>query len=87
LHKHYTIEQWQEFASLFPEVLPYVLVSIGSSEAEFLKLHQITSLVPQVRMICLDVANGYAESFVSTVRRARKEFPNHTIFAGNVVTG
>mmetsp|Transcript_18515 Transcript_18515/g.55858 ORF Transcript_18515/g.55858 Transcript_18515/m.55858 type:complete len:102 (-) Transcript_18515:803-1108(-) len=37
-------------------------------------------------MICLDVANGYSESFVKTVEKVRMKHPSHTIIAGNVVT-
>ncbi|KAF0986937.1 hypothetical protein HZS_877 [Henneguya salminicola] len=36
--------------------------------------------------ICLDVANGYTEIFVDTIRKLREIYPNHTIIAGNVVT-
>merc|ERR1711959_618872 len=39
-----------------------------------------------VKMICVDVANGYSEAFVSCIRNVRKQFPEHTIMAGNVVT-
>ena len=38
-------------------------------------------------MICLDVANGYSQYFVDTVSKYREAFPQHTIIAGNVVTG
>merc|ERR1712084_190459 len=38
-------------------------------------------------MICIDVANGYSEPFVQCIRDTRKRFPQHTIMAGNVVTG
>jgi GMP reductase len=43
--------------------------------------------VPAIKMICLDVANGYSEFFVATVRKVRAKHPSHTIVAGNVVTG
>ncbi|KAG9486901.1 hypothetical protein GDO78_006996 [Eleutherodactylus coqui] len=43
--------------------------------------------VPQLRYICLDVANGYSEQFVQHVKDVRARFPKHTIMAGNVVTG
>merc|ERR1711959_606037 len=39
-----------------------------------------------VKMICVDVANGYSEAFVSCIRDVRKRFPEKTIMAGNVVT-
>ena len=56
------------------------------SDNDLKKLRGIIDAVPQVKYICLDVANGYSEHFVSFVRRVREEFSNHTILAGNVVT-
>ena len=41
----------------------------------------------QISFICVDVANGYSEHFVQFVRNVRAEYPQHTIMAGNVVTG
>ena len=38
------------------------------------------------KYICIDVANGYSESFVAFVRKVRSTFPTHVIIAGNVVT-
>ena len=38
-------------------------------------------------IICLDVANGYAEKFLETVKRVRDDYPHAVIMAGNVVTG
>merc|ERR1719502_373181 len=38
-------------------------------------------------MICIDVANGYSESFLMCIRQVRSKFPTKTIIAGNVVTG
>lgn len=43
--------------------------------------------MPEVKFICLDVANGYSEHFVEFVKQVRARFPHHTIMAGNVVTG
>ena len=40
-----------------------------------------------MRLLCLDVANGYAEKFLDTVKRARDDNPRAIIMAGNVVTG
>merc|ERR1712150_385718 len=56
-------------------------------EKDFQKLSEILGSCPGVNFICLDVANGYSEHFVECVRRVRAQFPNHTIIAGNVVTG
>uniref|UniRef100_M4B8V5 GMP reductase n=1 Tax=Hyaloperonospora arabidopsidis (strain Emoy2) TaxID=559515 RepID=M4B8V5_HYAAE len=87
VHKHYTPSEWAAFAHQYPEVLPTVAVSAGSSAADFDKISTILRTHAEVRFICLDVANGYSEHFVEAVRNARAAFPDHTIIAGNVVTG
>ena len=69
-----------------PRVLPYVAASAGSSDADFELLHAILSQVPEIKFVCLDVANGCSE-FASDVRRVHAAFPEHCIAAGNVVTG
>lgn len=87
VHKHYTVEEWVTFAQNCPQTLAHVAVSSGSGDEDYVKLKEIIKAVPNLQYICLDVANGYSEHFVSFVRRARKDFPEHTILAGNVVTG
>lgn len=88
VHKHYSVEQWRAFVERStPEVLQHVMVSTGTSEADFLKLQQILALSPALHFICIDVANGYSEHFVAFLRRAREACPGKTICAGNVVTG
>merc|ERR1711953_1270532 len=47
---------------------------------------KIVACAPAVKMICVDVANGYSEAFVNFIRETRSKFPSHTILAGNVVT-
>lgn len=42
-------------------------------------LRDILTQLPQIEYICLDVANGYTQTFVDFVRRTREEFPKHTI--------
>jgi len=86
IHKHYSVQDWVDFAKKHPECLPYVAVSAGSGK-DFDTLCSILTKVPQVNMICLDVANGYSEHFVSFIIQVREKFPEHTIIAGNVVTG
>lgn len=55
----------------------HLAASAGSSDFE--QLEQILEAVPQVKYICLDVANGYSEHFVEFVKNVRKRFPEHTI--------
>ncbi|XP_054620222.1 GMP reductase 1 [Dunckerocampus dactyliophorus] len=87
VHKHYTADQWKNFAADHPECLEHMAASSGSSSADLEKLCAIVEAVPALKYICLDVANGYSEYFVDFVKTVRGKFPKHTIMAGNVVTG
>ena len=40
-----------------------------------------------IKMVCIDVANGYMQSFVDFCTKFRKTHPKLIIMAGNVVTG
>merc|ERR1712117_558988 len=87
MHKFYTVEQWTQFAAENPEAVKYVAASSGTGAGDFERLQGILAAVPEVKFICLDVANGYSEHFVMYVRKVRAAYPSHTILAGNVVTG
>uniref|UniRef100_G3TC18 GMP reductase n=1 Tax=Loxodonta africana TaxID=9785 RepID=G3TC18_LOXAF len=87
VHKHYSLGQWKEFATQNPDCLEHLAASSGTGSSDFEQLEQILEAIPQVKYICLDVANGYSEHFVEFVKDVRKHFPQHTIMAGNVVTG
>jgi len=86
IHKHYTVDEWKNWASKNNDILQYVAVSSGTSDTDFDKITAILSVV-DVPFICLDVANGYSEHFVIHVRKVRAAFPTKTIIAGNVVSG
>lgn len=87
VHKHYDVSQWQSFITNNPDVLNFVMVSSGTSEADFTKLEQVMALDERLRFICIDVANGYSEHFIEYLRKVRDKFPTKAIVAGNVVTG
>ncbi|XP_052815972.1 GMP reductase 2-like [Mya arenaria] len=87
IHKHYSVEEWKEFARENKDIIGHVAASTGTGENDLKKLKEILDAVPEVKFLCVDVANGYSEHFVHFVKSCRKEFPNHTIMAGNVVTG
>lgn len=88
IHKHYSIDQWSDFMATFPrENLEYVALSTGTSDHDFEKTQTLLKQHPNIRFICIDVANGYSEHFVEFVRRSRDAFPDKVIIAGNVVTG
>ncbi|WP_108652695.1 GMP reductase [Dongshaea marina] len=88
VHKHYTVDQWREFTSRVDKrLLKHVIVSTGTSDQDFEKTQAILAQEPELQFICIDVANGYSEHFASFVQKMRQHCPNHTIIAGNVVTG
>jgi len=87
IHKHYTVEEWKTWAAgSGKECLPFVAVSCGILGKDMEKLGEILAAIPEVKMICIDVANGYSEAFVQCIRDVRKRHPSITIMAGNVVT-
>jgi len=88
IHKHYTIEEWVAFdKTATDDVMSSLFISMGTSDADFAKVVQIIDLCPRIQMICVDVANGYTQSFIDGVQRARGQFTSKIILAGNVVTG
>ncbi|MBN9311756.1 MAG: GMP reductase [Chryseobacterium sp. 39-10] len=88
VHKHYTIEQWDSFLEKQPDsIYEYLALSTGTGKADEEKISAIIEKHPKIQFLCIDVANGYSEYFVEFVAKARKKFPDKTIFAGNVVTG
>lgn len=84
LHKHYDA---QELIAFFNEEgSANAFYSLGTTDSDHDKLKAVNARAP-IDKICLDVANGYTEKFVDTVKATREAFPKATIMAGNVVTG
>lgn len=88
IHKHYTTEEWNVFLKgATPELYDYIAVSTGTGKKDSKKIAEIFEANPQIKFICIDVANGYSGHFVNFVKQMRKQFPDKVIIAGNVVTG
>lgn len=88
IHKHYTLQEWTDFLNGQEDsIYQRIMVSTGTADVDFNHLTNIVSQHPKLAFICIDVANGYAESFVEFVKLCRDKFPDKTIVAGNVVTG
>jgi GMP reductase len=84
LVKSYDPTDWDR---LFTRIgTDYLAVSTGIGHNDLNKLVSILELIPAIRFICIDVANGYSEHFGDFVAEIRKQYPKHTIIAGNVVT-
>ena len=87
LHKHYSAQAYIDFFKSL-EVKSDAFYSLGIGEAEFEQFKSVMTAAPgAIRYVCIDVANGYTEAFVSFVKKMRETFPDIVIMAGNVVTG
>ena len=84
LHKHYPEGKLAEFFA--SEDGPHAFYSLGITATDLEKLAAVSRRA-RPRYLCLDVANGYSERFLDTVKRVRDENPESVIMAGNVVTG
>ena len=86
LHKHYSWED--EFNFLNKGVLFHqgVWSSIGMSQRDFDKIQFFRDHLRVMPNICVDIANGYTEDFVSFCATVRQIAPDAIIMAGNVVT-
>lgn len=88
LHKHYTLEQWNQFLATAPKGIENcIAVSTGTGPNDTKKVDEVFKQNPHLKFLCIDVANGYSEHFVDYVSEARNRFPDKIIIAGNVVTG
>jgi GMP reductase len=88
IHKHYSLDDWKKFMASAPKGIEnFIAVSSGTGPQDLEKIVQIISSNPQLRFICIDVANGYSEHFVAFVKKTRTKFHDKVIIAGNVVTG
>ena len=91
LVKTYTVDELVEYfapVAHIPERTDNVAMSIGTSDADFLKLVEVQAQVgDKLKYVCMDIANGYSDHFAARVRKVRDQFPRLVIIAGNVVTG
>lgn len=88
IHKHYSPEAWASFLKDAPAgIEDFIAVSTGTGAHDLDKVQALFIAHPHLKFLCIDVANGYSEHFVTFVKKARELFPDKVIMAGNVVTG
>lgn len=63
----------------------YFAVSTGIRQKDLDNLHEIVTAC-NPHFICIDVPNGYSNSFLLCVKEIRKKYPDITLIGGNVVT-
>ncbi len=86
-HKYYTVAEYEEFFKNFhnPDYIVYTL-GIREADIEQLKAMLAADLLKHFSFICIDVPNGYLESFLDAIKLIRSLAPDHILIAGNVVT-
>lgn len=89
LHKFHEEQRVADFyRGLEPESRARVFYSMGITQTDFEKFKRVRAAAGgAVQAVCLDVANGYQESFVKALGRLRELDSELIIMAGNVVSG
>jgi len=84
LTKHYSDTKLIEH---FAKKLDSTIYSMGISDEDLQKFDNVYNVVGNRLMrVCIDVANGYTQSFVDFIKKFRDRYPSVVLMAGNVVT-
>lgn len=90
LHKHYKVEDLEEFYLSNQDISDKVFCSLGTSNNDVEKLQRLMFVLKMkgayLPNLCIDVANGYSETFAAVLAQLRNMYPESIIMAGNVVT-
>ena len=88
LVKTYSDKQLIEFFNGNNNRRDQVAMSIGTGNSDYDKFCKVYLAVGScLKYLCIDVANGYTEAFVTHLKNIRERYPHIVIIAGNVVTG
>jgi GMP reductase len=63
----------------------YIFISCGVNESDILNTEKILN-EKKIDKLCIDIANGYLDKLVNTIKYFRLKYPDILIMAGNVVT-
>jgi len=86
LHKFYSTEEIERFFKEEYEAARRTFYTTGISENDFEKLKTLYKLAVPLPYICIDVPNGYMQTFVDKCKEIRNMFGRSVIMAGNVVS-
>ncbi len=87
LHKHYGADELAAFFKAL-RLKSSAFYSLGITRNDLDKFERVMQRAGDaIHYVCIDVANGYSESFVKFVAKFRRAYPRLTLMAGNVVTG
>jgi GMP reductase len=85
IDKFASLQDWKKFYSAEKKQRNFCFPTAGIKREDSQMLEQIIKVAP-TPFICIDVANGYTQRFVDSIRALRKKYPKKTLIAGNVVT-
>jgi GMP reductase len=91
IRKHYKLSDWEKAVGNGLS-LAHIVACTGTNAIfdqnaeDYTNLKTILKKWPDIKMVCIDVANGYQQNFVDFVKRIRDENPDKIIIAGNVCT-
>ena len=80
LHKYY---KYQDIPNTLDK--EYFAVTSGIQDSDLQNLDEIIKHIDP-KFICLDVANGYLNKFITKCKEVREKYPDKIIIAGNVCT-
>jgi GMP reductase len=84
VHKFTHVTDWEDTSLPFP----YLMITTGINDDETRRTFDaVLKKHADIQWICVDIANGYTERFVSFIGKIREQYPDKIIVAGNVVTG
>ncbi len=92
LNKHYSVEELCDFyTSVDKNTRLLTFFTMGILEPDEQKLTRLMAALKEKGSdfqpaLCIDVANGYTERFISFIEKMRNAYPKAIIMAGNVVT-
>ena len=92
LHRFFDFETFQkklkELITKYPQknFFQNIMVTTGVNKESYLLACKILQHNPEFQWICIDIANGYSETFVKFLEKVRQDYPDKIIVAGNVCT-
>ena len=92
LVKTYSVQELVSFFDSADEKMrwkrpEYTAYSMGITDKDHDKFRAVYEQAPNIKFVCIDVANGYSNRFRDFVAEFRRLYPHIVIIAGNVVTG
>ena len=89
LDKNYQVADiwdWLNVNEYKSDLITNIAVSTGITDIDHQRIEKLLDFLPDIKYVCIDVANGYSERFINYVHDFKQRHPDVVIIAGNVVT-